>query len=246
MVNILIAENDINYVKTIMSFINSNFENARIFNITTNGYETLEVLKKSSNIDIILLESSMPDLDSTEIINQLSSFPKINKYANSFIILSSDNFSLKRLNSLELKVINCSFLKNSNLKLLIDPLNKLIVEKGLDNTPEDIRYRITNELKKLKYSLSHVGTQYLVDTIEYILFNGDNLIVNLSKNVYPIIAKHYNQKCNNIKISIVRATEAMYYNCQESYLIEYFNLDKVSKPKIKTVIQTVVSKVKIL
>lgn len=240
MINILIAENDINYAKEIINLINSNFENARIFNISTSGYETLELLKDSTNIDIILLESCMPDLNIVEIISKLSSYPKIDKYINSIIILANDNFK-----SLKTKMIYCSFFKNSNYKLLVESLNKIIIEKGLNHITCDVRNRITNELTSLKYSLSHIGTKYLIDTIEIIYFNGDNLTMNLSKNVYSILAKHYNRTCSSIKVSIIRATEAMYYNCPENKLMEYFKLDKINKPNIKTVIQTVISNVKI-
>lgn len=245
MVNILIAENNIGYVKNIMQLINSNFNNARISNISTSGYETMELLKKSTNIDIILLELFMPDIGGIEIIDKLSSFQE-NKYKNSIIILANNNNLLKQFNGLKGKSVYYSLKRKSDLELLIQSLGKLITEKDLNNASNDLKRKITIELTSLKYSLSHSGTKYLIDTIEIIYLSEDNLTINLSKNIYPIIAKRYNQTCNNVKISILRATESMYYNCREKKLMEYFDLENAVKPNIKTIIQKVISNIRIL
>ena len=72
---------------------------------------------------------------------------------------------------------------------------------------------------------------------------GQQLTKNLNKYVYPLIAKRYNQSANNIKISVIRATEYMYFSCQEEKLLEYFCLNTVNKPNIKTVINTILLKI---
>ena len=74
-------------------------------------------------------------------------------------------------------------------------------------------------------------------------FNGKYITNNLSKYAYPIIATKYIQSVNNIKTSIIRATEAMYYNCCEETLLEYFKLNTISKPNIKTIVSTILLKI---
>lgn len=53
MVNVLIADDNVDYAVTLMNYINN--KNIRVCNITKDGKETLNVLNVENNIDIILL-----------------------------------------------------------------------------------------------------------------------------------------------------------------------------------------------
>ena len=107
---------------------------------------------------------------------------------------------------------------------------------------EDIDERILNELLFLNYNISLKGTKYLIDTIKYVYYDRYS-IDNLEKFVYPSVAQKYNEKLCNIKCRIGKATMLMYYNCEIEKLKEYFNLDFDIKPKLKTVIETIVRKI---
>ena len=125
----------------------------------------------------------------------------------------------------------------------IEVINNL--EKEREKEFEKLHIRIIKELMYLGYDFSHKGTKYLIDIIYItcIRYN-ENIIENLSKTIYPIIAKKYGQKSNNIKSKVIRATETMYYNCEESKLKKYFMYEDIKKPKVKTVIATVIAKIK--
>ena len=94
----------------------------------------------------------------------------------------------------------------------------------------------------LNYNISIKGTKYLIDTIKCVYDNRDYLD-NLEKFVYPKVAQKYNEKLYNIKCRIGKATMIMYYNCEIEKLKSYFNFDVDIKPKIKTVIETIVRKI---
>ena len=66
---------------------------------------------------------------------------------------------------------------------------------------------------------------------------------NLEKNIYPIISQNYNNTIHNIKCDINRANNMMYYECDASKLQDYFSLNKDTKPKIKTVVNTIIDKI---
>ena len=59
MVNILIADDNIYYAKTLMNIINDNDSNIKVTHIAVDGKETLEILK-NSKIDIVLLDLKLP------------------------------------------------------------------------------------------------------------------------------------------------------------------------------------------
>jgi len=241
MLNILIADDNIDYARSLMHFINSTSDNVRVSDISVNGKETLEILNRNNNIDIILLDLKMPFLNGLEILNQLST-EQVQKYTNSIIIISGETQMIQQLRLLNYKMIYKILPKTMNLMRIIDNINELILDKNENDNIQRIRVKISNELTSIGYSLSHNGTQYLIDIIEMTYFRGENLIKSLNKYVYPLIAQRYNESSNNIKTCINRATEAMYYNCQEKTLQDYFCLNIVSKPNIKTVINTVLLK----
>ena len=101
---------------------------------------------------------------------------------------------------------------------------------------------ITNELLYLGYNISHKGTSYLFQVIRYIKLNPKYEVDNLSKNVYPIIAKYYNEKVHNIKCYIQRETAEMYANCDIDKLKRYFKYTEDYKPNVKEVIYIVETK----
>ncbi len=60
MLNMAIADDNLNFSKALINSINSTINNIRIITLTTDGEETINILKSSDNIDIILLDLKMP------------------------------------------------------------------------------------------------------------------------------------------------------------------------------------------
>lgn len=110
---------------------------------------------------------------------------------------------------------------------------------------EEVREKIIKELMYLRYDFSHKGTIYLVDIIRMIYLAQSNTSVsNYKKQVYPVIGKKYNQSVNNIKSNVIRATEAMFFNCEERRFKDYFGYYDFKKPGTKTIVNTIISKIK--
>lgn len=241
MLNILIADDNINYARDLMHFINSTSDKIRVSDISINGKETLEILNHQNNIDIVLLDLKMPFLNGIEIIEHL--LPELTKkYTSSFIIISGEMELIQQVRLLNTKIVYKVLPKSLDLISIVNNINELANQKFSNNSLLKIRAQISNQLTSIGYSISHNGTQYLIDIIELSYIRGESFAKNLNKYAYPVIAKRYNQSEHNVKVSIIRATEAMYYNCNEQKLLDYFCLSAVSKPTIKTVINTILIK----
>ena len=77
-----------------------------------------------------------------------------------------------------------------------------------------------------------------------ILYKNKNIdYENLSKNIYPIIGKRYNKSANTIYCDIKQAVKAMYYDCEEETINEYFHYSYFMKPKLKEIIFTILRKI---
>lgn len=233
LVNILIADDDLNFSKDLINNILSN-EEVKICNLCTNGKEVLQVLD-NEKIDIIILDLRMPIFSGIEVLDNLSNLQK-EKYKNSIIVISGDDsyFSQLMKNPLVFDYV----IKGTKTHEIAFRINRLIEHKDISAK----RKKIIDELKKIGYDINYKGTIYLIEAILNIYTNRDILLDNLQRDVYPIIAKMYNKTPHNIKCNINNATELMYYKCESKVLKEYFKFYDDTKPSIKTVIYTVLNK----
>lgn len=109
---------------------------------------------------------------------------------------------------------------------------------------KDINELISKEIRNMGFCFSHIGTRYLIETIE-IIYNSDDLhlIRSVEKNVYSILAKKYSKNVSTIKSDIIKATNCMYEQAllkrKRQQYIFYEVYDKLTP---KSVINTVLLK----
>lgn len=115
-----------------------------------------------------------------------------------------------------------------------------------------VRSAIIQELKRLKYNFKTKGTRYLIDAV-YLLYTlemYDNF--SLESDVYPAIANKYRRTSNSIKSAVVYATDKMFYDCDEEFLIQYIGEEEFFetgdddlKPGPKTIIIAILKNINI-
>lgn len=237
MVNVLIADDNIDYAINLMNYINEDNSIVRVCNIAKDGKKTIDILNNENNIDIILLDYQMPIYNGQEVLEKMQNK---GKYIDSCIIISGEIESVIKMRQCDL--VHSILFKTLSMEDIKNRIMQLVEYKEDIRKTEDINNKILNELLFLNYNISLKGTKYLIDTIKYVYDNRDSLD-NLEKFVYPKVSQKYNEKLCNIKCRIGKATMLMYYNCEIEKLKKYFNLDFDIKPKIKTVIDTIVRKI---
>lgn len=238
MINVLIADDNIDYAVNLMNYINEKNSNIKVCNIAKNGQETLELLNLKNDIDVILLDYKMPLLNGNQVLDKIIDKEK---YSDSFIIISGEIESAIRLRDNEMihSIIN----KNMKTEEIIKKINELFEYKESVKQSKILKNKITDEILFLGYDISHKGTQYLIKVIDYIATNPDKELEKLEKNVYPKIASIYNDSVHNVKCRINNSTTIMYYNCEVEKLKKYFCFSTDVKPKVKTVINTIINKI---
>lgn len=240
MINILIADDNIYYAKTLMNIINNeNREDIKVTHIAIDGKETLDILK-NNKIDIVLLDLKMPIYDGLYILNKLEEEQK-DKYKQSIIIISGEVEMLYKINNQPF--VYYAFDKLCSISKIVDKINELVEDKNEEKRKNMIKNKIVKQLQYLNYNLSHKGTQYLIEAILLIYNIGDYDILNLKEDVYPIIAKRYNKSIHNIKCDINKANDYMYRVCKRERVRKYFKFFDDSKPTVKNVIYTILNKI---
>lgn len=163
-------------VTHLVNFISSYFLKLKLYHMSLNGNDALNVLD-SGKIDIILLDLNLPDLSGIDILKYIED-NEMNQYYNSIIVISEYINSYKSLlsNPYIFSYIN----KPASLDLIFKDLKKIILEKTSIDNQGYINFLIEKELKYLCFDFSHIGTQYLQDTIFY-TYISKNYTINLSK-----------------------------------------------------------------
>ena len=87
MINVLIADDNVEYAGNVMNYINRKNENIKICNIAKDGKETLEILNLKNNIDVVLLDYKMPFYNGKQIMEKIKNR---SRYQDSIIIISGE------------------------------------------------------------------------------------------------------------------------------------------------------------
>lgn len=238
MVNILIADDNIDYAINLMNYINEKNENIKVCNIAKNGKETLKILNDTDNIDLVLLDYKMPFYNGKQVLDKVLDK---RKYSDSFIIISGEIETVAKLRNNEM--IHSIIYKTIDMSEIVKRINELIEYKESINQSKIIKKKIITELLYLGYDISHKGTKYLIEVIEYIALNQNRNLERLEKDVYPKIAILYNESVHNIKCRINNATSVMYCNCEIEKLKKYFHFNIDTKPKVRTIIDTIINNI---
>lgn len=168
-------------------------------------------------------------------------------------VVEKDTFQRKKIlnwfnkfnNNLKVSEINSdvTLLKKECLELFflnIDTKEENNIYEISEEDKDEIINKIKLELKKLSFRESYRGFKYLVECIYEVYILKDFYNVNLSKEIFPKIAKKYNKSIECVHSNIKQAMKIMYYDCDKNTLMEYFKYVEEEKPKLKELIERII------
>lgn len=205
MINALIVDDDLRYVKYILNLITSNFKNINITHIATDGEEALNEIS-SNHFDLIFLDLKIPTLSGDEVIKRTNKLNCIT--IPKFIIISGDIPSLKELGNYDniKTIIN----KLETPESICKKIDYVVNEIDYANKLPKVKEFITSQLLDFGYNFKLRGTSYIMEAILYVYSNNNmNLLDNLEQNVLKSIALSNEKTLHNIQTSITKATIAI-------------------------------------
>ncbi len=141
MINVLIADDNIEYAVNLMNYINEKNKNIKICKITKNGKETLEFLNLNNDIDVVLLDYKMPFYNGIQILGKIKNK---SKYFGSIIIISGELDSIAQL--LKNEMIHSVIFKTTSMERIIKRINELFEYKEENKKIYMMINNIVNEL----------------------------------------------------------------------------------------------------
>ncbi len=191
----------------------------------------------NEKIDIVILDLKLEGMSGVDVIKYIES-KEIEKYRKSIIIISGEYNMIKDINTSI--YVHKIFVKPFNLEYLDKTIKGIIYEKKYD---KEMIKKIQRESELLNFNFTHEGSKYLLECI-YQAYNLENIDdMNLSKSIYPKLAKKYKKTPNTIYGDIKQAINSMFNNCPKKVLINYFNFNCLIKPRPKEIIYTILNKI---
>lgn len=234
MLNVLLAENDINFATSLMNEVNKRSEKIKISRISRTEEETIKILNSKQSIDIIIVGLKKTIKSKEKMLERIEDKEK---YKSNCILLGEEPKETKTYNPL----INSIICKYKDIENLANEIVGQLEKREKEKDEKEFKDKIIKEVLYLGYNLSYKGTAYLIESIKYVAANPDK--DSLEGDVYPEISKKLNNTVHNIKSNINRANNAMYYDCEMQKLADYFAFSGDTKPRIKTVIHTIINKI---
>lgn len=223
MVKVLIGNKNIQKGIRNFQFLQENNE----FEIVTSN-SGIETINKCKTIEpaIIILNSNLPDMAYTDVIDRISNLPCELDKCN--LILTVDNSQDKLLLS-NTSIIYRVFDKNSDEKTMKETLNVL---KSKFETPTLTIRELKSILLSLGINTYSIGSQYLISAIFKCYYYPENFVT--LDNVYKIVADEYNVSNEQIKNSIrhtIDTFNSSYNLSSKALYLKIFESEKNVSPK---------------
>ncbi len=210
MINLMIAEDDINIGSTYVQFLTKDKE-IKIVSFTTDGERALkEYLEKKP--DILLLDLDMPKMNGLEIIEYLSKIPEERNKCN-IIVITGDRLKIGKIRkaSKVYKIIE----KPIEYENLVEFIKQVPLSKN-----NDFEKKKKDMFIALKLKPSSKGTKCLSEAID-ITYNDPTLEDNLN-HLYKVVSIRRKITFSKAKWRIINSIKRINEVAPEDILKKFF------------------------
>lgn len=234
MINILIADDNINLVELIFKEIVRKNKSFRLADYTYDGENAMKSILKYLP-DVIILDLKMPQKDGISIIKRISDLENYNPY---IIVISSFQQYINKV--YKYKNVYTIINKGVGFDKIENDLNFALTQIDKDIEENKIYSKIKKEIDLFNFNNSNLGTRYLIDAIMQV-YKQKNF--NLTRYVYPILAKKYNVTQKKIKWNLEKNVKSMRRYTENKIIKEYFHVEKTENLTVKNVITEILENI---
>ena len=215
-----IADSNFNYSKFLFNSFKNQKNSIDILGITTDGEETLQMIKKD-NPNFLILDLNMSKLNGFEILKAME---QLKNCTTKVIIISDQINMINTLNCMEYKKIINIFIKPFAFLDLYNSIEKCTKK---DENDIEMLEHIDNILHEFSFNFSSKFYEYLILCINKTLYNSFTLC-----KIYKIVAKEQKINPNRLKWGIDKLILSMNRYTPNEVLKKYIPYTKNITPKI--------------
>lgn len=219
-ISILVADDNIEFAKTLSNYINTQ-EDMEVIGIAKDGNEAVNLI---TNVrpDVVLLDVIMPNLDGIGVLEKINMDPNVK---TTFIILSAvgqDKITRRAISlgaeyyvvkpfdiDLLLKRIReIKFYKPEEFKnnFISKDTKKMYVDVNDSKNNQNLEAMVTNLIHEVGVPAHIKGYQYLREAIIMVIEDID-VINQITKSLYPQVAKKFHTTPSRVERAIRHAIE---------------------------------------
>lgn len=238
MIKTIIVDDNIQYCRHIINHIVNKSKNMQLIYVAVDGEEALTILAKEK-IDLIILDLKIPKVSGIEVLAHIEQTIK-NEIPGVFCISADNELLHKAYQHTKLLLADYSN-KMEPIEDTYNKIQRLANEIESSRNLKKLKAIIQEELETIGFNIKYKGTKYLLESIIYVYNNNLELLENLEKYVYPVIAAQNRKNTQNIKTNIIKACELVYLYQDNEVIKNYFLID--IKPTPKLVIKKILDKI---
>ena len=223
MINVLIAEDDMNICINTSNAINT--KDIRCAWIVTDGSRVYQRVREL-NPDVLILDLDLPNKNGIEILKEIQSDSKI----------KTKIFIYSGYTEMISEVRNYSCVKGFFSKITpAQEIARNIEEMSKEIKQNYIKERISNMLVNLGFSYYLKGTRFIADCINYSITKNEDTIDNL----YYFVSKRNGENIKTIKSDINTAVNNMWRSTDKEKTRKFLRIGECDKPCTKDVISMI-------
>jgi two-component system, response regulator, stage 0 sporulation protein A len=244
---LLVVDDSVHLIELLQTFFEKS-EIAEIVRVAHDGEEAVNLLTNEiDTFDIMLLDIIMPRKDGIFVLDYMKEY-KIEKdtivmtsYAEENMIEEISSYGVKYF---ALKPFDYNDLEKKISKII---LKKKEVKQVIDYGEKYINIKITKLLHALGIPSHIKGYQYIRTAI-MMVYNNQELIEGITKELYPDLSSKYKTSCQKVERAIRHAIEVSWLRGDIDLMEEIFgnsvSIDK-AKPTNSEFIVTIADKLKL-
>lgn len=163
MIRTLIADDNLQYSKSIINSVVSKISETKVDCITTDGIETIEAISKNS-FDLVLLDLQMPKINGIEIIEEIK---KLNMIKTPKVIIITGDLSLAQYASIN-GIVCDVILKPESVDSIYEKILRVVNKIRYETNYDLVKRKVIEDLQKIGYNFKHKGSRYIIEAIMYV------------------------------------------------------------------------------
>lgn len=163
MIRTLIADDNLQYSKSIINSVVGKISEIKVDCITTDGKETIDAISKNP-FDLVLLDLQMPEMTGIEVLAEIK---KLNMIKTPKVVIVSGDLPL--LEYANINGIVCDIiLKPESIDSIYEKILRVVNEMRYEKNHDLVKRKVIDDLQKIGYNLKYKGTRYIIEAIMYI------------------------------------------------------------------------------
>lgn len=234
MINILLSDDNSDFVQLLFKEVLRENKNFRLADYTYDGENTIKSILKYFP-EVIILDLKMPKQNGISIIKKISNLENYNPY---IIIISSFQQYINKVYKYD--NIYSLISKGSGFDKIVNELNLVLKQINNEIEENNIYLKIKKEIELFNFNTSNFGTKYLIDaTLQ--AYKKNNF--SLTHDIYPILAHKYNVTQKKIKWNLEKNIKSMQRYTENKIISDYFHIEKKENLTVKNVITKIIENI---